>query len=400
MSVRAGIVVTGTEVLTGRVVDRNGPWLSEQLFALGVDHAHTVVVGDRDEDMLRGAGLLRPQGLELIITSGGLGPTEDDRTAEIVGRFQGREMVLDEPTEARIGEILSGLRTRWPHLDEDAIRRANRKQAVVPAGRGDPGAGGDGAGAGRAAGVVGLALPDGRGAARAAARASGDVAGGGATAEFRAAVAGAAELPVEMLRLFGIPESEIAATLRVAGSDGVDLDALEITTCLRRGEIEIVDAVGARRGGRVRRVRGRRARAPRRRPVLRRRARRSTSRSPTCCGRRALSVACAESCTGGLLAARLTELAGLVGVLPGRAGVVRQRGEVGAGRRARLADRAHGAVSRGGRQGAGGRGAGALGADVGVGITGVAGPGGGTEDKPVGTVWLSVSRGDVDRRRG
>ena len=46
MSPRAGVVVTGTEVLTGRVLDRNGPWLSERLHDLGVDHAHTMVVGD------------------------------------------------------------------------------------------------------------------------------------------------------------------------------------------------------------------------------------------------------------------------------------------------------------------------------------------------------------------
>ena len=54
MASRAGIVVTGTEVLTGRVIDRNGPWLAEQLRVAGVDIAHVVVVGDRPED-LRGA---------------------------------------------------------------------------------------------------------------------------------------------------------------------------------------------------------------------------------------------------------------------------------------------------------------------------------------------------------
>ena len=57
VSARAGIVVTGTEVLTGRVTDRNGPWLSERLRELGVDHAYTLVVGDRREDMERGAAL-------------------------------------------------------------------------------------------------------------------------------------------------------------------------------------------------------------------------------------------------------------------------------------------------------------------------------------------------------
>ena len=53
MSVRAGIVVTGTEVLTGRVLDRNGPWLSEQLLELGADPIAITVVGDRPDEILR-----------------------------------------------------------------------------------------------------------------------------------------------------------------------------------------------------------------------------------------------------------------------------------------------------------------------------------------------------------
>ena len=94
MSTRAGILVTGTEVLTGRVLDRNGGWISERLRELGVEHEHTVVVGDRPQDMLDALEFLRDSGVGLIVTSGGLGPTADDMTAEIVGRFQGREMVL------------------------------------------------------------------------------------------------------------------------------------------------------------------------------------------------------------------------------------------------------------------------------------------------------------------
>ena len=97
MSVRAGIVVTGTEVLSGRVSDRNGPWLSERLSELGVDLAYTTIVGDRPQDMQAALRFLAEEGMDLILTSGGLGPTADDLTAEVVGRFQGREMVLDEP---------------------------------------------------------------------------------------------------------------------------------------------------------------------------------------------------------------------------------------------------------------------------------------------------------------
>src|SRR5882757_304799 len=75
MSARAGIVVTGTEVLTGRVSDRNGPWLAERLRELGVDLAYTTIVGDRPEDMLEALRFMASQGLDLVLTSGGLGPT-------------------------------------------------------------------------------------------------------------------------------------------------------------------------------------------------------------------------------------------------------------------------------------------------------------------------------------
>jgi nicotinamide-nucleotide amidase len=400
MSVRAGVVVTGTEVLTGRVVDRNGPWLSDQLFALGVDHAHTVVVGDRDDDMLAALDFLARQGLELIITSGGLGPTEDDRTAEIVGRFQGREMVLDEPTEARIWEILSGLRTRWPHLDEEAIRRANRKQAVVPRGAAilapvgtapglvvPPSEGSSSSEGSRSPVVVVLPGPPRELQARwpAAVR----------TPEFQAALAGAAEYRSQMLRLFGIPESEIAATMRVAREEGVDLDALEITTCLRRGEIEIVTRwePGAEDVYRAFEdvVRSRHA------DVLFSDDGRSVDTQVADMLRSSgISVACAESCTGGLLAARLTELDGASEYFPG--GLVTYANEAKtelAGVPAALIA-AHGAVSEEVAKALADGARAALAAEVGVGITGIAGPGGGTQDKPVGTVWLSVARGDVD----
>ncbi|UGS36686.1 CinA-like protein [Capillimicrobium parvum] len=397
MSVRAGVVVTGTEVLTGRVVDRNGPWLSDQLFALGVDHAHTVVVGDRDDDMLAALGFFARQGLELIITSGGLGPTEDDRTAEIVGRFQGREMVLDEATEARIWEILSGLRTRWPHLDEDAIRRANRKQAVVPRGAAilPP--------VGTAPGLVVAPAPSSAGSRfpvvvvlpgpprelQAMWPAAVE------TAEFRAVLAGASSYRSKMLRLFGIPESEIAATMRVAREGGVDLDALEITTCLRRGEIEIVSRwePGADDVYRAFEdvVRSRHA------DVLFSDDGRSVDTQVADMLRSSgISVACAESCTGGLLAARLTELDGASEYFPG--GLVTYANEAKselAGVPASLIAE-HGAVSEEVAKALADGARAALHAEVGVGITGIAGPGGGTEGKPVGTVWLSVSRGDVD----
>ena len=132
--VRAAILVTGTEVLTGIISDRNGPWLSERLRELGVDTSMIQIVGDRPDDLLASLEYMRSEGMALIVTSGGLGPTADDLTAEIVGRFCGREMVLDDELEAKIAEILRPLMRRWPGLDAEAIRESNRKQAVVPQG--------------------------------------------------------------------------------------------------------------------------------------------------------------------------------------------------------------------------------------------------------------------------
>src|SRR3954452_6273277 len=214
MSTRAGIVVTGTEVLTARVLDRNGGWISERLRELGVEHEHTIVVGDRPDDMLAALAFLRDEGAQLVVTSGGLGPTEDDKTAEIVGRFQQREMVLDEPTEQRIAEILAPMKERWPQLDMDAIRDANRKQAVVPEGSTilPP--------VGTAPGLV-VPPVDGSGPTvvvlpgpprelqpmwRAAVE----------TEAFRAAIADAHEIDQQMLGLVGMAEAEVAGAQRAA----------------------------------------------------------------------------------------------------------------------------------------------------------------------------------------
>ena len=106
MSARAGIIVTGTEVLSGRVSDRNGPWLSGRLLEIGVELAHTAIVADRPGDLRAVLDFMASQELDLVITSGGLGPTADDLTAAVVGEFQGLEMQLDEALEQRIAQIV------------------------------------------------------------------------------------------------------------------------------------------------------------------------------------------------------------------------------------------------------------------------------------------------------
>src|SRR4029079_7363878 len=178
-------------------------------------------------------------GVDLIVTSGGLGPTADDLTAEVVGAFQGRAMVLDDALEARIGEILDRYLSRWPGLDPQAVRASNRKQAIVPEGATilDP--------VGTAPGpVVAPASSDGAPTVVVLPGPPRELQemwpAATAADTFSAAIAGATTYRQHTLRLYGIPESEIAETLRAAEVAGPGLDGREITTCLRRGELEVV----------------------------------------------------------------------------------------------------------------------------------------------------------------
>jgi nicotinamide-nucleotide amidase len=390
MSSRAGIVVTGTEVLTGRVVDRNGPWLADRLIELGVELAHNVIVGDRPADVEAALGWLASHGVDLIVTSGGLGPTEDDLTAEVVGRFQGREMVLDDAVEAKIAEILRPLAARWPDLDMEAVREANRKQAIVPRGATvlDP--------VGTAPGLV---VPPASGSGPTVVVLPGPPrelqpmwSAAVATDAFRAAIAGAVDYETGMLRLFGIPESEIAETLRRARADGVDIDALEITTCLRRGEVEVVTRFEPGQAELYAAFAG----------VVRERhpdslfSEDGTSVDEQVAGMlrdRSWTIATAESCTGGLLAARITDPAGASEYFPGGAVVYDRAAKEELGVAPATLD-AHGEVSVETARELAERVRERRGSDVGVGVTGIAGPGGGTPLKPVGFVCFSVAGPD------
>ena len=124
MSARAAILVTGTEVLTGRVTDRNGPWLADRLLELGVELAHITICGDRAADIEAQLGFLRDEGVDLVVTTGGLGPTADDLTVATVARFCGRDLVLDAAMEAKIGAIVQRWMSRYPDTDFDACTHA------------------------------------------------------------------------------------------------------------------------------------------------------------------------------------------------------------------------------------------------------------------------------------
>ncbi len=388
MSARAGIVVTGTEVLTGRVSDRNGPWLSDRLRELGVDLAYVQIVGDRREDMSAALQFMAERGIDLVLTSGGLGPTADDLTAEVVGGFQGRELALDEPLERRIAEIVAPLAKRWPNLDVAAIEAGTRKQATVPRGATvlEPVGTAPGLvvppGEQRGGGPTVVVLP---GPPRELQPMWGQAVETGA---LRAAIAGATSYRQRTLRLFGMPESEIAETLRVAERDGVPLARLEITTCLKRGEIEVVtryepDAEGVYEDFAE-------IVAERHADTLFSRDGRTVDElvAQRLAGR---TIATAESCTGGLLAARLTERPGSSEYVKGGLVVYSNDAKVAlAGVDAKLIE-AHGAVSEEVAQALAVGARERLEADIGVGVTGIAGPGCGSEEKPVGLVWLSIA---------
>jgi nicotinamide-nucleotide amidase len=385
VSARAAILVTGTEVLTGRVTDRNGPWVADRLLELGVELAHITICADRAVDIEAQLRFLRAEGVDLIVTTGGLGPTADDMTVEIVARFCGRELVLDEAMETTIAAIVNKWMARFPDTDFDAVRVANRKQAMVPDGATVLHPVGTAPGAVVPGSPTIVVLPGPPKELQAMWPAA------MATEAVQNAIAGRTEYRQETVRMFGLAESGLADTLRVAEHQVDGFTELEITTCLRRGEVEMVtryepahatayrdlmDLVRDRHGATIFSEDGS--------SVDDQVARLLTGRH----------LATAESCTAGLVAARLTDRPGSSNYVSG--GVVAYANE------AKIAllgvDAAliaeHGAVSA---EVAEAMAAGALqrfGADTAVAITGVAGPGGGTAEKPVGTVWFCVMLAD------
>ena len=382
MTVRAGIVVTGTELLSGRVSDRNGPWLAERLAELGVEVAHILTVGDRPADLEEALRFLAAQDADLVVTSGGLGPTADDVTAAVVARFANRELVLDEGMEGKIEAITSRF-ARTLRFEPEARRAANRKQAMVPSGAAviDPAGTAPGLVVPVESGPTVIVLP---GPPREL-QAMWPVAL--STHEAQAVLARADPFVERRVRLFGLPESEIAQSLREIGAE-TDLDALEITTCLRRSELEVdirhhagaedaaervVEGIVARHGPLVFSVDG---------------ASLDDQLAELLLGHR---IGLAESETAGLLAGRLADRAGASRYLAG--GVVAYSNEAKVdllGVPADLIER-RGAVSP---EVAAAMAQGALerfGADVSCAVTGIAGPGGGTDQKPVGYVCFCVA---------
>jgi len=374
---RSAILVTGDEVLGGRVRDRNGPYLTRDLLARGVIVERIVFVGDRLDELGEALTALARLDVDLICVTGGLGPTADDRSMDAVARFCGVPLEVDAGALAMVDARSRGISRGRATVDELAAMR--RKQAMLPRGATVlPPVGTAPGCVARRGGTTIVVLPGPPFELTrmwTAAVTDGPLAG---------VLPADATPTARTFRLWWVFEADLMSALGVLPGDVVE----RVGTYTREGELEVVVPM---------------ADAPAVEAVLRDAfgaalfasdgdevgemiARRLIER-----GER---LAVAESCTGGMLGARLTDLpgasrwfdggvvsyadhvkTGLLGVDPG---AIADAGAV--------SERVARAMAEGARD--------ATGADWGVSITGIAGPDGGSDAKPVGTVWVGLAGPD------
>ena len=380
------LLTIGDELLLGHTVDTNGAYIARRLAEVGVSVVRRGTVGDEAEEIAAGVREALDR-TGAVITTGGLGPTADDLTKPSIAALFGRGMVLHE-------DILEAMRERWKQRWNRPLPEANRQQAMLPEGARVL--------VNRHGSAPGVFLDDERGrwvamlpgVPREARGMTDDelvpflLARGGA---------GATVVRSRLLRTTGISESLLADRLAdvarglpglplayLPGPEGTDLrltsrglraDATD--AALAEGIRELRDRIGLfAYGGDDADLAGVVL------ELLRERRR---------------TVAVAESCTGGMLGQRLTAIPGSSDVFLGGtiayANAVKER-ELGVPRD--MLER-HGAVSEMVARHMASSVRQSYGADVGIAITGVAGPGGGTDEKPVGTVWVSVDLGGDNR---
>jgi len=385
---RAVVVVTGSELVRGERTDLNGPFLAREALKHGLEPARIAIVGDNPAELE--ATLHDALDADAVLVSGGLGPTHDDRTVEMVARALGLELVVDPALEAQI-EAVSRAAAERMRRDYAQFAPGVTKQATKPETALSLGLAGTAPGLliPRDGGRVVVVLPGPPGELR---RLWPNAL---QTAAFRELLARTQAPGRRVFRLFGVSESAVARALADAGGDG---DGVEATICARDFEIHVDFVVEP----------GAEARAdeleasffePLQEWLYGRDERGVEEHVLELCRARGLTVATAESCTGGLVAARLTSIPGssdvVLGGLVAYANEVKER-ELGVPA-ALLVE--HGAVSaqvaeamaRGARD--------RLRADVAVSVTGVAGPGGGTDEKPVGLVYCHASGPDGELGR-
>lgn len=354
--------------------------MADRLLELGVELAHITICGDRAADIEAQLRFLRAEGVDLIVTTGGLGPTADDMTVATVARFCGRDLVLDAAMQEKIAAIVQKWMSRFTDVDVEAVQEGNRKQAMVPEGATvlDP--------VGTAPGVVVPGSPTIVVLPGPPKELQGMWSAAVSTDSVQQAISSRTVYRQEMVRMFGLAESGLAETLREAQAIP-GFENLEITTCLRRGELEIVTRYEPAHVDVYRQLMN----------LLRERhgaaifsedgSTIDDQVAALLAGRR---IATAESCTAGMVSARLTDRPGSSAYVVG--GVVSYANDAkidvlgvdpvliaehGAVSEEVVLAMADGVLRR-------------MDADTVVAITGIAGPGGGTPDKPVGTVWFCV----------
>ena len=382
---RAVVVATGSELVRGEIVDRNGPFLAREALRLGLEPARILVVGDDPAELE--AALREGFAADACLVSGGLGPTHDDRTVELAARVAGVALRVDEDVRAEVETfsraIAGRLRRDYAEFEAGVV-----KQATIPEGATVIGLAGTAPGlvleAGRAVVAILPGPPPELQRLWPAALAS---------EPFRRLLARARPPERRVLRFFGASESAVAGALAAAGGEP---DGVEVTICARDFEIHVDLVVDPGAAAAADELEGRLA-APLEEWLFARDDDPVEAHVLELCRARGLTLATAESCTGGLVAARLTSVPGssdvFVGSVVAYANEVKEH-ELGVPP-ATLAE--HGAVSaetaaamaEGVRE--------RLGAEVAVSVTGVAGPGGGTAEKPVGLVYLHAASPDGQR---
>lgn len=374
----AEIVSVGTELLLGQITDTNASYLGRTLAGLGIDLYYKSTVGDNEGRILETLRRARDRS-DVIITSGGLGPTEDDLTKECIARVFGEELVTDPPSLEQLHQFF-----RRRGVAEMPAR--NAKQALIyQHGRCLPNPNGTAPGALlEKDGKIVISLP-------------------GPPNELIPMVENQV-IPLLLERLSGTRQYLVTRVLRFIGigESSVDerLQDLLASTNPTVAPLAHTGEVHIRLGAKAASIEEAEALIQPMEAEIRSRLGRfiygvdRTTLEQAVVEQlidRGLTLACAESCTGGLLGARLTSVSGSSSAFQG--GVISYSNEA----KQHLLDvpadllEQHGAVSsqvaeamaRGARQ--------RLGADIGVSITGVAGPDGGTESKPVGLVYIGLA---------
>ena len=383
------MIAVGDELLYGSTVDTNGSWLGERFAELGIPLDRRIVVGD-DDDAIATA-LTTVAGADVVVVCGGLGPTPDDHTREAVAAYIGRELVPDPA-------VLEGLHERFRRFGYTTLPKDNAKQALVPEGA--------------------TVLANGHGSAPGLQIEHGD------TMLFLLP-----GVPVEMKGMFvsavvpavrrGLGPRLRRVVHRLVHTSGIAESVLSERVSERipeeRGPVSIaylpkligvtvrLTATGCASEEEAARWLDRveAAIAPAWDGY---RFDAETGDLVEALGRslrtRGATLAVAESCTGGMVMERLTALPGASEFL--RGGVVAYDNEIKERVLGVPAEtlRSEGAVSEAVAKAMALGVCDALGADTGIAVTGVAGPGGGSEEKPVGTVWVAVAvDGAVTARR-